>query len=297
MLDTTSNREVDSREYTFSGQDFERVRRLIHRRAGISLNSSKNNMVYSRLSRRLRATGHTSFKAYLDHLESAETSEWQEFTNSLTTNLTSFFRESHHFPILADYLRAQSQRPVRIWCSAASTGEEPYTLAITAAEAFGSLTPPVEIVATDIDTNVLATAAAGVYPIDGLRGISEEQRKKYFLKGSGTNAGRCRVRPELSRLITFAPLNLLDADYHVQGMFDVAFCRNVLIYFDKPTQHAVLDRIGAKLKIGGLLFAGHSENFSDCKEKFRLRGKTVYERIDGPLAEHQSAVRKRTVGV
>ncbi len=276
----------EGKEYSFSNSDFERVRALIRKAAGISLNSTKQNMVYSRLSRRLRITGHASFKTYLDDLERGQSGEWQEFTNALTTNLTSFFREEHHFPLLADFIRSKQSQPIKIWCAAASTGEEPYSLAITASECFAGSSPNVKIFATDIDTNVLETASAGIYASDGHKGLSEQRRTRFFLKGTGANSGKIRVRPELRKLIEFAPLNLLSSDYAIPADLDVVFCRNVLIYFDKPTQYNVLKRLASHLKPGGLLFAGHSENFSDCRDIFRLRGKTVYERVD---ARHSGA--------
>ncbi len=269
----------DSREYNFTATDFDRVRRMIYGRAGINLNATKQNMVYSRLSRRLRTTGMTSFKQYLDSLEAGDSPEWQEFINALTTNLTSFFREQHHFPVLHEQLVARRNQPSLIWCSAASTGEEPYSIAMTVVEAYGTMSPPVKIIATDIDTNVLETAATGIYPLETLKGVSEDRRRRFFLRGTAANAGKARVRPELRKLIEFAPLNLLSNSYDVPMDLNFIFCRNVLIYFDKPTQNQVLGRMAQHLCIGGLLFAGHSENFSDNREHFHLRGKTVYERI------------------
>lgn len=270
---------AEGREYSFTAADFDRVRRMIYGRAGINLNTTKQNMVYSRLSRRLRTTGMTSFKLYLDSLEAGDSPEWQEFINALTTNLTSFFREQHHFPVLHEQLVARRGQPSLIWCSAASTGEEPYSIAMTAIEAYGTMNPPVKIIATDIDTSVLETAAMGVYPLETLKGVSEERRRRFFLRGTAANAGKARVRPELRKLIEFAPLNLLANTYDVPMDLNFIFCRNVLIYFDKPTQNQVLGRMAQHLSIGGLLFAGHSENFSDNREHFHLRGKTVYERI------------------
>jgi chemotaxis protein methyltransferase CheR len=284
---------VEIKEYSFSNADFERVRLLIRKTAGINLNATKQNMVYSRLSRRLRVMGYASFKAYLDDLESGHSDEWQEFTNALTTNLTSFFREEHHFPLLTQFIQSKSSQPIKIWCAAASTGEEPYSLAITVSECFAGGTPNAKILATDIDTNVLETASAGVYAADGHKGLSEQRRNRFFLKGTGANAGKIRARPELRKLIEFAPLNLLSSEYAVPADFDVIFCRNVLIYFDKPTQYAVLKRLSRHLKPGGLLFAGHSENFSDCRDIFRLRGKTVYERVD---PRHSTAA-DQTIGL
>lgn len=271
---------TQDRDFTFTARDFERVRKLIYAKAGIALADTKEEMVYSRLARRLRALKLDSFKTYLDGLESGGTeAEWQEFTNALTTNLTSFFREAHHFDALRTFLQQLPRgRQVRIWCAAASTGEEPYSLAITACEAFDSLTPPVAILATDIDTQVLATAQRGVYALDRIEKLSAERKRRFFLKGSGAAAGQCRVIEPLQRLLTFRPLNLLDARYPMKGPFDAIFCRNVMIYFDKPTQLAVLRRMVPLLSHDGMFFAGHSESFFHAADLIRPVGRTIYRR-------------------
>ena len=266
-------------EFTLSPAEFDRVRTLIHQRAGISLHAGKQAMVYSRLSRRLRETGHASFGSYLQSLEhGAPEEEWQAFINCLTTNLTSFFREEHHFHALAEDLRARAARPIRIWCNAASTGEEPYSLAMTAVESLG-LSAQVKLVCSDIDTQVLATARRGVYAADA-RGLSSERLRRHFMRGTGSNAGFIRVKPELARMIEFRPFNLMSRDWSALGdPFDIVFCRNVMIYFDSPTQRQVLERTHARMRPGGLLYVGHSESFTDSSDIFRLRGKTVYERV------------------
>jgi chemotaxis protein methyltransferase CheR len=268
------------REFSFSHEDFERVRQLIYEHAGISLSPLKQDMVYSRLARRLRARGDKTFAAYLDRALK-EPEEWETFVNSLTTNLTSFFREAHHFEILTQRLKTLgSKGAIRIWCSASSTGEEPYSLAITACEAFNTLSPPVQIIASDIDTNVLETARKGVYAMDRVERLPRERVQRYFLKGTGAQQGLVRVRPELQQLIDFRRLNLLDKTWPIQGPFDIMFCRNVMIYFDKPTQYAILKRFFPLLKQDGLLFAGHSESFLHAADVFRSIGRTVYERVD-----------------
>lgn len=265
------------KEFEFTVRDFERVRGLIYQRAGISLSESKQEMVYSRLARRLRAHGIDSFTNYLDHLERGQdVDEWVAFTNALTTNLTSFFREQHHFPVLAEFA-LKIKEPLTVWCSASSTGEEAYSIAITLCEAFGSRTPAIKIVATDIDTNVLKTASDGVYDIDRIEKMTPERTRRFFLRGTGSNDGQVRVRQELRQLIEFKQLNLLDDYWPISGSFDVIFCRNVMIYFDKPTQKKILQRFAPLLKPHGLLFVGHSENFSYLTDIFQLRGKTVYE--------------------
>ncbi len=271
-----------TREFSFDKHDFERVRQLIYQRAGISLHAGKQAMVYSRLSRRLRETGHRSFAEYLQWLEHATgpqaEAEWQEFVNALTTNLTAFFREEHHFRLLAEELRRRGTgRPLRIWCNAASTGEEPYSLAMTVCDSLGP-GAPVRILASDIDTRVLATASRGVYAEDA-RGLSPDLLKRHFLRGTGRNAGFIRVKPEVARLVEFRPFNLMSTHWSLGEPFDVVFCRNVMIYFDAPTQRHVLQRIHEVMRPGGLLFVGHSENFTDSRDLFQLRGKTVYLRV------------------
>jgi chemotaxis protein methyltransferase CheR len=271
------------RAFTFEERDFARIARLIHKRAGISLGPHKRDMVYSRLVRRLRAGGFDRFCDYLDALETrGDADEWQAFVNALTTNLTSFFREAYHFDALATQLREMKPRadaPLRIWCSAASTGEEPWSLAIAACEAFGTHTPPVRIVATDIDTQVLETAERGVYAIDRIAGLSEERKQAFFQRGSGPNAGQCRVKPALRELVEFHPLNLLDPSYTVAPGLAAIFCRNVMIYFDKPTQYEVLKRMRPLLGDGGRLYAGHSESFHHASDLFTPCGRTIYRPV------------------
>lgn len=269
---------AQGREFVWTNADFARVQGLIYKRAGISLHDGKHAMVYSRLSRRLRETGHDSFNGYLSWLESNDGPEWQEFVNALTTNLTAFFREQHHFEIFASHLRSKpSGISWKVWCNAASTGEEPYSIVMTACEALGN-NPPFKLIASDIDSKVLATAGNGVYRIDSMKGMSQERLQRFFLKGKASNAGMVRVKPELRRLIDFMSVNLIRDDWPFKEPFDVVFCRNVMIYFDAATQRRVLEKIHRVLKPGGLLFVGHAENFSESKDLFVLRGKTVYER-------------------
>jgi chemotaxis protein methyltransferase CheR len=273
-----ANEDNNVREFKFTAQDFKRVQKLIYDHAGISLSESKQELVYSRLSRRLRATGIDSFSAYLSMLEGNDEAEWEAFTNALTTNLTSFFRESHHFPVLAEQMhKHKGHEPFAIWCSAASTGEEPYSIAMTAVDAFGTFTPPVSIIATDLDTNVLETAKTGVYPENRVEKLAPDLIKRFFLRGTGKQEGYVKVRKELRDMITFRQLNLLDNSWPIRAQLDVIFCRNVMIYFDKPTQLEILKKFVPLLRNDGLLFAGHSESFYHAEAYFKLRGKTVYE--------------------
>jgi chemotaxis protein methyltransferase CheR len=264
-------------EFLFTDSDFSRIRTLIHRRAGIALGEQKRQMVYSRLSRRLRELQLPEFSTYLELLEaSRDGEEWQAFINSLTTNLTSFFREAHHFPVLAAHVR-KSKQPVTIWCAAASTGEEPYSIASTLIEALGERAGTARVIATDIDTAVLAKASAGVFTLEQVNRLSTERLRRFFNKGTGSNAGKVRVRPEVAAMVKFSRLNLLDPSWSVKEPVDAIFCRNVMIYFDKPTQKKVLDRFAPLLKPEGLLFAGHSENASLVSPGFKAVGQTVYE--------------------
>lgn len=265
------------REFVWTNADFARVQALIYQHAGISLHDGKHAMVYSRLSRRLRDTGHTSFHDYLGWLETHDGAEWQEFVNALTTNLTAFFREEHHFEIFASHLCAKPSANWRVWCNAASTGEEPYSIVMTALEALGA-NASFKLTASDIDSRVLATAAQGVYRLDSSKGLSPERLQKFFLRGKGANEGMVRAKPELRRMIDFMSVNLIRDDWPFKEPFDVVFCRNVMIYFDASTQRRVLERIHRVLKPGGMLFVGHAENFSESRDLFTLRGKTVYER-------------------
>ncbi len=277
MSDGTAYASAESK---LTPADFERVRDLIYRHVGINLPPSKRTMVFSRLSRRLRDTGQETFSAYLDSVSGPQSGEWQQFVNALTTNLTSFFREAYHFPVLAEFLkeRAAPSHPPSIWCAAASTGEEPYSLAITALEALGAR-GGAKIFASDIDTNVLATARRGVYPVAAVESLEPAMRNRYFMRGVRDNAGFVRVRPEVSALVSFGQVNLSAQQWPFREPFDVIFCRNVMIYFDGKVKSGVLERMHRALRPDGLLFVGHSENFTDRRDLFQLQGKTVYRRV------------------
>ncbi len=267
------------REFAFSTRDFEEVRKMIYDHAGIALNDAKEDMVYSRLARRLRATGKRSFPEYLALIRSGDKAEWEAFVNSLTTNLTDFFREAHHFHILKEFLKSRRERPITLWSSASSTGEEPYSMAITALEALGA-NAQVQILASDLDTNVLKKAEEGVYPIERLNKLSPDQQRQYFLKGTSENAGMARAKPELRAMLKCFRLNLLDQIWSIRQPLDAIFCRNVMIYFDKPTQYAILKKMKPLLKPDGLLFVGHSEALYHATDLFRLRGQTVYQHAE-----------------
>lgn len=262
------------REFSFCQQDFENVRNILYKKSGIRLADSKDSMVYSRLARRLRALKIASVSAYLKYLEANETEE-QQFINALTTNLTSFYREKHHFPILKDYLiNRPGQR--RIWCAASSTGEEPYSIAMTVAETFGSFSTQVEIIASDIDSAVLEKADKGIYPLSSIDALSPTQRQQFFQKGKGSNSGKVKVVPELRDMVTFKQLNLTHSTWDIKPTIDVIFCRNVMIYFDKATQLQILTKMVDLLLPDSLYFAGHSETFANAAHLLLPLGKTVY---------------------
>ncbi|SFP44822.1 chemotaxis protein methyltransferase CheR [Geopseudomonas sagittaria] len=265
------------RDLILTDADFRRICQLIYDRAGIVLADNKREMVYSRLAKRLRLHGMSHFGEYLDRLaRQPGAREWEAFTNALTTNLTAFFREAHHFPLLAAHV-AGRREPVRVWCAAASTGEEPYSIAMTLSEALGpQLASQSRIVATDIDSDALGKARTGVYPLKQVLEMGEERARQFFLRGSGERIGLARVRQELMSMVEFRQLNLHDAQWPISGPFDVIFCRNIMIYFDKPSQAKILKHFVSYLKPDGLLITGHSENFTYISDDFVLRGQTVY---------------------
>jgi chemotaxis protein methyltransferase CheR len=267
-------------EFAYSREDFGRVRQMIAAYAGISLHERKENMVYNRLARRLRAIGERSFRDYLDRVETPGSEERERFVNALTTNLTAFFREPHHFERLAEMARARPGRVLRVWSCACATGEEAYSAAMVLREAGRAA----EIVATDVDTEALAAARRGVYRTESLERMAAERVRRHFLRGTGGNAGHALVRPELRAMARFAPRNLLGTGWPAHERFDAVFCRNVMIYFDRATQLRLLDRIAAVLAPGGLLFLGHSENCATGHPGFSACGKTAYERRDAGTA-------------
>ena len=262
-----------------STANFGTLRDLLHTHTGIALAPHKLTMVQSRLAKRLRSLGIQTFGEYLNRVEGPQSAEWPEFINALTTNLTSFFREGHHFTRLVELLKsATAARRIRIWSAGCSTGEEPYTLAMTLQKAFSASTS-IQILATDLDTAVLETASSGIYPLARIDGVDQEWKRLAFLKGTGALEGRVRVRPELRQLITFRQMNLLDEAWPVGNEpFQAIFCRNVMIYFDKPTQRKLLKRFHALLEPEGLLFVGHSEALLDTNLGFQSLGQTIYRR-------------------
>jgi len=266
----------NTREFPFSAEHFRVITDRIFRFSGIKLPEAKREMVYARLARRLRSLGLASFDDYVRYLE-AEPAEWEHCTNALTTNVTSFFREEHHFRFLAEHAHARAGKggAYRVWSAGCSTGEEPYSIAMTLCDSLPGAN--YRIVATDLDTQVIATARQAVYPLGAVLKLPEARQKRFFLRGTGSNDGRARVRPEIASHVEFARVNLMDSEWDVEPPFDAIFCRNVMIYFDKPTQRRLIERYARMLAPGGLFFAGHAESLLDQGRVFKLRGQTVYE--------------------
>ncbi len=263
-----------AREFPFTDSHFRVISERVFRFSGIRFPDAKREMVYARLARRLRSIGLSSFDDYVRYLE-LEPAEWEHCTNALTTNVTSFYREPHHFEILGEHARHADPGAYRAWSAGCSTGEEPYTIAMCLAEARGP--GSFSIVASDLDTQVLAAAGHGIYPLESVLRLSEARQKRFFLRGTGRYQGQARVRPELVSTVEFLRINLMDESWPVGPGLDAIFCRNVMIYFDKPTQRRLIERFAALLRPQGLFFAGHAESLLDSGRHFRLRGQTVYE--------------------
>jgi len=271
-----------TREFPFSPEQFRLISDRVYRFSGIRLPEAKREMVYARLARRLRSLGLHSFDDYVRYLD-LEPAEWEHCTNALTTNVTSFYREEHHFDTLAAHAAAlPASRPIRVWSAGCSTGEEPYTIAMCLSEARPD--GDFKVIASDLDTQVLATAREAVYPLQSVTKLSPERQKRFFLRGTGRHEGRARVRPEIARHVEFMRVNLMDADWPIEPGLDAIFCRNVMIYFDKPTQRKLVERYASLLAPHALFFAGHAESLLDQGRCFRLRGQTVYELAKGAVA-------------
>jgi chemotaxis protein methyltransferase CheR len=273
-----------AREFAFGNEDFEALRKLVKDLTGINLSEQKRELVYGRLARRLRALGLQTFAEYRDLLSSDGGREISELCNAITTNLTAFFREGHHF----DYLREQVLKPlaaqsaatrrVRIWSAGCSTGEEAYSLAMTVLEALPDLRRwDVKILATDLDSDVLERAHRGVYAADRVRALGPQRLSRFFVERRAREGLCYEVTPELTALITFKQLNLM---HHLpmKGPLDAIFCRNVVIYFDKDTQRELFARVAYLQRPGDLLFLGHSESLFKVSENYTPIGKTVYRR-------------------
>lgn len=271
-----------AREFEYTREDFNFLRKLSNEYSGIIVSDDKFDMFYSRLSKRVRVLGLQSFKEYCLYLEKNPEKEFTDFMNSVTTNLTSFFRENHHFEYLKNTLlptllkRNSATKKITLWSAGCSTGEEPYSLAITLLENVPAGWE-IKILATDLDTNVLKASAEGVYATDRIGGLSPERLKRWFKQGTGVNASKIKVKPELQAVIRFRQLNLM-REWPMKGKFDFIFCRNVLIYFDRETKSQLAERYAQFLEPAGLLFIGHSESLHQLTTDFELIGNTIYKK-------------------
>lgn len=270
--------------FELKNSDFEKISRLVYEQCGIYLHEGKKELVKARLSKRLRASGYKSFTEYYDHVTTAEgTDELISMLDSISTNLTSFFREESHFVRLRTIIQTtlehlshhKSKVKFKIWSAGCSTGEEPYTLAITALEAASRHAIEASILATDISTKVLRIAEAGIYAQDRVKGIAAPLLKKYFQMGTGKSEGHVRVKNELKHIITFQRFNLMD-HFVAHQDYDIIFCRNVMIYFDKKTQNDLVNKFYGALKNGGYFFVGHSESLTGLKHNFKYVEPSVY---------------------
>ncbi len=280
-----SNKQLlNNREFEFSARDFKYISDVIADRTGIVLSDAKHDMVYSRLARRLRQLNLTEFSQYIALLKSGDETELLEFTNAITTNLTSFFREKHHFEylrnkVLPELKRSKTDRRIRVWSAGCSSGEEPYSIAMTIRDVFPSLDGwDIKILATDLDTNMVQRASDGVYTEERVAGLDKKHAKKWVKRGKGAHEGHIRMSQELRDMITFKQLNLMD-DWPMRGPFDFMFCRNVVIYFNKDTQRELFDRYADLVADNGHLFIGHSESLHKVCSRFELLGQTIYQKI------------------
>lgn len=273
------------REFAYTDRDFQFFRELAYAQAGITLADVKRDMVYSRLARCVRRLGLPDLTAYADYLRTEPHEELGHFVNAITTNLTAFFREPHHFEHLEQEVlpgllqeRREGGR-VRLWSCAASTGEEPYSIALTLHHALRAC-PGVDakILASDIDSDVLAQAAAGIYAEERIEPVPSHLRRGSFLRGAGRARGKVRIQPAVASLLTFRQVNLL-APWPMKGKFDAIFCRNVVIYFDTPTKRTLFDRLADLLQPPGLLYIGHAESLHQITDRFELVGRSIYRKI------------------
>lgn len=277
--------EEREREFHFSDKEFKFISQLVGERTGIVLSDAKRQMVYGRLSRRLRQLNLTKFSDYCDMLTSGHESELIEFTNAITTNLTAFFRENHHFEhlkkkVLPEVIRNNaSTKRIRIWSAGCSSGEEPYSIAMCVREILPkSRGWDVKILATDLDSNMVKRGKEGIYTAERVEGLSDSRMKKWVKKGRGDNSDMVRMSDDLRELITFKELNLMEG-WPIKGPFDFMFCRNVVIYFNKDTQRVLFERYADLLAPNAYLYIGHSESLNKVTDRFDLLGKTIYQKV------------------
>ena len=274
------------KEFDFTDKHFNDIRKIVTEHSGIVLSDAKRDMVYSRLVRRLRKTGLTNFDDYCRLLEDQNHEEFTHFSNAITTNLTSFFRENHHFEILAESVlpeimeRNKATKTIRVWSAGCSTGMETYSIAMVLKEVIPENQGwDVKILATDLDTEVLKTGSDGIYREDRVTGVSDKRINRWFMKGRAENSENLKLSKKLREIISFKQLNLLDP-FPFKGPFDIIFCRNVVIYFDKPTQRVLFDKFANIHANNSYLFIGHSETLYNVTDRYKLIRNTVYKKLN-----------------
>ncbi|WP_027874714.1 CheR family methyltransferase [Spongiibacter marinus] len=269
-------------EFQFKDRDFDKLKEIVYARTGITLGEEKRQLVYSRFAKRLRKLNLRNFSEYIEYFEQNEESEVTDFINAITTNFTSFFREPHHFEFLKDFIasRDMASKYCRIWSAGCSSGEEPYSIAMTVLDSIANPDSwDLKILCTDIDTSVLRKAEQGVYDAARVEGIDERLLSRFFMRGKGPRKGFVKVRDDVRTNMVFRQLNFLD-EFPFKKGFDLIFFRNVIIYFDKDTQRKIFSKIAKLQKPGDVLIIGHSENLAGVTDKYALIGRTIYQRLD-----------------
>lgn len=291
MAEAADDRKSYTKEFLFTDKDFSYLSKLAGEVAGISLSSGKRELIYGRLVKRLRALGFSDFKQYCALLKDGGEDEVREerthFINAITTNVTSFFRENHHFEFMADTLlpeliakKGAASRPsLRVWSAGCSSGKEPYSIAMVLKECIPDIERwDVKILATDLDSNILEVARAGIYPKEHLKEIALDRRKRWFRAGRGMNENVIKVTDEIKNMVAYRQLNLTQ-EWPMKGIFDIIFCRNVTIYFGRDTRIDLLDRFAEYLDKDGCLFVGHSESLFGLTQRFSTVGRTIHRKI------------------
>ncbi|MDH5612304.1 MAG: protein-glutamate O-methyltransferase [Gammaproteobacteria bacterium] len=287
IAETVNDESTYKKEFLFTDKDFSYLSNLAGELAGISMPSGKRELIYGRLVKRLRVLRLKNFKEYCDYLDQDGSEERTHFINAITTNVTSFFRENHHFDFLAETLlpelvrkKSTESRPrLRIWSAGCSSGKEPYSIAMVLRESVPDIDRwDARILATDLDSNILEVAKAGVYPKEHLKEVALGQYRRWFKMGKGVNENSIKVTDDIKQMVTYKKLNLTES-WPMKGKFDIIFCRNVTIYFDRDTRIKLLDRFADYLNEGGCLFVGHSESLFGLTQRFNTIGRTIHGKV------------------
>ena len=284
-MGAVARNQDDINRYNLTDAEFKELSSIIYKDTGIFIDESKRQLIYRRISVRLKNLGMSSFSEYIDLVKTRDPAETEIFQNTITTNLTSFFRESHHFDFLRESIVPEIltsnklSEKLRIWSAGCSTGQEPYSIAITLREAFPEIDRwDAKVLCTDLDTEVLQKCKSGVYSRKDVANLPNDYSSRWFDTVANESEGAVVAKQSLKDILFFKQLNLMD-EWKMRGTFDVIFCRNVVIYFDKPTQKRLMERFSDYLVTGGYLVLGHSESLQGAKDRFELIGKTIYKKI------------------